>query len=68
MVYDVSMKVYFRRNNFCVTYLFLSFTGKIKCSKWGRPRDVYGLQLRDVSGPNNGTFKGRPRDVGENIF
>ena len=33
-----------------IYYCFLLEKQIFKSSKWGRPRDVYGTQLREVSG------------------
>ena len=39
-----------------------------KSSKWGRPRDIYRAQLREVLGTNDWTFWGGPRDIGHICF
>ena len=49
----------------------VSYRKKKKLSrscKWGRPWDVYGTQLRDVSWSSDKTFWVRPRDVGQACF
>ena len=51
-----------------IYYCFLLEKQIFKSSKWRRPRDVYGTQLRDVLGRNDGTFWERPRDVGHTYF
>ena len=47
---DLMKRLFFRCNSPCFTHLF--FTGKqiFERSKWGRPWDVYGTQLRDFLG------------------
>ena len=45
---DLMKKVFFRCNSPCFTHLLLFFSGKRNISKWGRPPDVRGTQLRDV--------------------
>ena len=44
-IHDFMKKLFFRSNS----QIF-------KSSKRGRPRDLYGTQLRNVHGPNSGTF------------
>ena len=64
-------KGFFRCSSPCFKHLLLLFTGKtnIQSSKWGRPCDFYGTQLRETSRvPNDGTLWGRPRDVGHICF
>ena len=47
-----------------IYYCFLLEKQIFKSSKGGRPRDAYGTSW----GPNDGTFWGRPRDVGHIYF
>ena len=70
MVYDLLIKLHFRSNSPCITYLFWSFTGKkiFKCSK----RDIRETSTHSSCGtslgPNNETLQRRPRDVSQNVF
>ena len=47
---NLMKKVFFRCNSSCFTRLLLFLLEKQiwKSSKWGRPWDVYGTQLRDI--------------------
>ena len=51
-----------------IYYCYLLEKQIFKSSKWGRPQDVYGTKLQMSPGPNDGTFWGRPRDVGHICF
>ena len=68
---DLMKKVFFRCNSLCFTHLFLFFYWKNKHSKVPN-RDIYGTSMGPSCGtsrePNNGTFLGRPQDVGHMCF
>ena len=51
-----------------IYFCFLLEKQIFKSSKWGRPRNVYGTQLRDVWGPNDGTFWRHLRDLRDTCF
>ena len=70
MVYELLIKLYFRSNSLCITYLFLSFTEKKYSNVLnGGVRETSTGSSSEISRePNNGIFKGRPRDVGQNVF
>ena len=68
---DLMKKLFFRCNSPCFTHLFLIFTEKKNNSKVLN-RDVHGtstgLSCVTSREPNDGTFWGRPRDVGHKCF
>ena len=53
-----------------LSFLSINFEKKqiLKSSKWGHLRDVYGTQLRNIRGPNDGRFWGRLQDVAHICF
>ena len=69
---DLMKKLFFRCNSPCFTHLFLFFTGKRSKYSKGLNGDVHGtstgLSCGTSRGPNDGTFCGRPRDVGNTCF
>ena len=73
MIYDLLIKLYVRSNSLCIIYLFLSFTGQTNIFEYitlnGDVRErSTGSSCGMSCGPNNGIFKGRPRDVGRSVF
>ena len=50
-----------------ICYCFFFEKQICKSPKWGRPQDVYETQLTSW-GPDDGTFWGRPWDVGHTCF
>ena len=60
-------KVFFKCNSLCFTHLLLIFTGKTNIRKVLNG-DVHGASTGPSCGttrvPDDGTFWGRPRDVG----
>ena len=51
-----------------IYYYFLLEKQIFKSSKWRRPQDVYGTQLRDVPGTKLWNVLGHPWDVGDTCF
>ena len=67
---DLMKKVFFRCNSLSFTHLLLFLLEKqiFKSSKWDVHGASTGTSCGTSRGPNDGTFWGRPRDVGHICF